>query len=160
MTLLDAQITALAAEGLSPYEIEERLGIPHYTIHVAHHAALMAGYAQEKPSETVEKNERGKKRGYTRAYYTKNREQILEKHRKWRATPEGKAKRKQYYEAHKEAFLQKFREYRKKNREKLNAYQLARYHKKKAERDRLKAESEEYRSQALGLLKQKETNND
>lgn len=128
MALLDAQITALAAEGLSPYEIEERLGIPHYTVHAAHHAALMAGYAQEKPSETVEKNEQRKK--------------------------------KTYYEEHREECLRRMREYQKKNRKKISAYQLARYHKKKAERDKLKAESEEYRRQALGQLKRKETNDE
>lgn len=44
MTELELSITRLAALGRSPYQIEETLGIPHYTIHLKFHAALQAGY--------------------------------------------------------------------------------------------------------------------
>lgn len=44
MTEIELSITRLAALGRSPYQIEETLGIPHYTIHLKFHAALQAGY--------------------------------------------------------------------------------------------------------------------
>lgn len=44
MTEIELSITRLAALGRSPYQIEETLGIPRYTIHQKYHAALMAGY--------------------------------------------------------------------------------------------------------------------
>ena len=43
MNFLDQRIKTFASQGLSPYEIEEKLGIKHYTIHIEHHEALMAG---------------------------------------------------------------------------------------------------------------------
>ena len=42
MNLLDQRIRTFASQGLSPYEIEERLGMEHYTIHIKYHQALMA----------------------------------------------------------------------------------------------------------------------
>lgn len=44
MTEIELSITRLASLGQSPYQIEETLKIPHYTIHLRYHAALMAGY--------------------------------------------------------------------------------------------------------------------
>ena len=44
MNLLDQRIRTFASQGLSPYEIEERLGMEHYTIHIKYHQALMNGY--------------------------------------------------------------------------------------------------------------------
>lgn len=34
MNLLDQRIRTFASQGLSPYEIEERLGMEHYTIQI------------------------------------------------------------------------------------------------------------------------------
>ena len=45
MTNIEERITNMAACGLSPYVIEERLGMEHYTIHIKYHQALMNGYA-------------------------------------------------------------------------------------------------------------------
>lgn len=45
MNLLDQRIRTFASQGLSPYEIEEKLGLQHYTIHIKYHQALMNGYA-------------------------------------------------------------------------------------------------------------------
>ena len=36
MNFLDQRIKTFASQGLSPYEIEEKLGIKHYTIHIEH----------------------------------------------------------------------------------------------------------------------------
>ena len=46
MTEIELSITRLAALGCSPYQIEEELRIPHYTIHQKYHDALQAGYAR------------------------------------------------------------------------------------------------------------------
>lgn len=45
MNFLDQRIRTFASQGLSPYEIEEKLGLQHYTIHIKYHQALMNGYA-------------------------------------------------------------------------------------------------------------------
>lgn len=51
MNFLDQRIKTFASQGLSPYEIEEKLGFKHYTIHIEHHEALMAGYSFDVKSE-------------------------------------------------------------------------------------------------------------
>ena len=57
MTELELSIARLAALGRSPYQIEETLGIPHYTIHQKYHAALMAGYeARARRCESKNEN--------------------------------------------------------------------------------------------------------
>ena len=50
MNLLDQRIRTFASQGLSPYEIEERLGMEHYTIHIKYHQALMNGYTMAPAS--------------------------------------------------------------------------------------------------------------
>lgn len=59
MNLLDQRIRTFASQGLSPYEIEEKLGLQHYTIHIEHHHALMEGYARSDNGEKeAERKER------------------------------------------------------------------------------------------------------
>lgn len=53
MTNIEERITELAACGVSPYEIEERLGMEHYTIHIKYHQALMNGYTVAPASGRV-----------------------------------------------------------------------------------------------------------
>lgn len=72
MNLLDQRIKTFASQGLSPYEIEEKLGIKHYTIRIEHHEALMNGYVTAPASGRVhtlsaeEKAERKRERAKER----------------------------------------------------------------------------------------------
>lgn len=79
---LNARISAMAYRGLSPYEIEEKLGMEHYTIHIHHHADLMAGYAaipdkKPDPSKTTEEIEE-RRRQYQREYWKNNKRRLRE----------------------------------------------------------------------------------
>lgn len=77
MTEIELSITRLAALGRSPCQIEAELGIPHYTIHLEHHAALQAGYARRArledskskestaPAEPIERQEKKTKEKIT-----------------------------------------------------------------------------------------------
>lgn len=51
---LRIRVKALASTGLSPYEIEGRLSIPHYTIHINFHNALMDGYEKAERKAQAE----------------------------------------------------------------------------------------------------------
>lgn len=64
---LDQQITELATQGLCPYAIEEKLGMPYYTIRIEHHKALMAGYSER---ETRLSTKAPKKTGRRKKYAT------------------------------------------------------------------------------------------
>lgn len=45
MTLED-RILRLARLGMTPYQIEEQLGIKHFTIHIGYHKVLQQGYSE------------------------------------------------------------------------------------------------------------------
>ena len=45
MTLED-RILRLARLGMTPYQIEEQLGIKHFTIHISYHKVLQQGYSE------------------------------------------------------------------------------------------------------------------
>lgn len=47
MTLED-RILRLARLGMTPYQIEEQLGIKHFTIHISCHKTLMQGYSENE----------------------------------------------------------------------------------------------------------------
>lgn len=47
MTLED-RILRLARLGMTPYQIEEQLGIKHFTIHISYHKTLMQGYSENE----------------------------------------------------------------------------------------------------------------
>ena len=92
--LLRDQVSSLAAQGFSPYEIEEQLGMEHYTIHIHHHADLMVGYraylakksarakAAELPKTPEEIEER--RRQYQREYWKNNKRRLRERKRQLR----------------------------------------------------------------------------
>ncbi|WP_417568759.1 hypothetical protein [Parasutterella excrementihominis] len=42
---LEDRILRLARLGMTPYQIEEQLGIKHFTIHIGYHKTLMQGYS-------------------------------------------------------------------------------------------------------------------
>lgn len=73
MMTIDQQIRMLAAAGRTPYEIEEELGMKHYTIHIAHHRALMAGYEKSFSSYSASDKQ------YQKDYYARKREWIAYK---------------------------------------------------------------------------------
>lgn len=74
MNFLDQRIKTFASQGLSPYEIEEKLGFKHYTIHIEHHEALMAGYSFDVKSEK-KLAAKELKRDYQRAYEANHRKE-------------------------------------------------------------------------------------
>ena len=92
MTLED-RILRLARLGMTPYQIEEQLGIKHFTIHIGYHKVLQQGYSEndaffdrtaaEQLSGPVTEEFRQlslKKR----SYYQRHREEILAYQKRWR----------------------------------------------------------------------------
>lgn len=47
MTLED-RILRLARLGMTPYQIEEQLGLKHFTIHIGYHKVLQQGYSENE----------------------------------------------------------------------------------------------------------------
>ena len=122
MNFLDQRIKTFASQGLSPYEIEEKLGIKHYTIHIEHHEALMARYSFDVKSEKkLAAKER--KRDYQRAYEANHRKERKRIHQERYAND--LEYRKRIQEAQKR--------YREKHALELNARRKERYWKKKEE---------------------------
>ena len=122
MNFLDQRIKTFASQGLSPYEIEEKLGIKHYTIHIEHHEALMAGYSSDTKSEKkLAAKER--KRAYQRAYEANHRKERKRIHQERYAND--LEYRKRIQEAQKR--------YREKHALELSARRRERYWKKKEE---------------------------
>ena len=73
---LEDRILRLVRLGMTPYQIEEQLGIKHFTIHIGYHKTLMQGYSgneafferttgeqKEKRDKLDEKHKRSKKKG-------------------------------------------------------------------------------------------------
>ena len=122
MNFLDQRIKTFASQGLSPYEIEEKLGIKHYTIHIEHHEALMAGYSSDTKSEKkLAAKER--KRDYQRAYEANHRKERKRIHQERYANDLEYRKRIQEAE----------KRYREKHALELSARRRERYWKKKEE---------------------------
>lgn len=122
MNFLDQRIKTFASQGLSPYEIEEKLGVKHYTIHIEHHEALMAGYSSDTKSEKkLAAKER--KREYQRAYEANHRKERKRIHQERYAND--LEYRKRIQEAQKR--------YREKHALELSARRRERYWKKKEE---------------------------
>jgi len=110
MTEIECCITRLATMGRSPYQIEEMLGIPHYTIHQKYHAALQAGYARSarlqgsKPKESAapaepirqetkeEIRKREKLAEARHRYYQNHKSEIRERQRRYRAANKKKSR--------------------------------------------------------------------
>lgn len=139
MTNIEERITNMAACGLSPYVIEERLGMEHYTIHIKYHQALMNGYATAPASGRVhtlsaeEKAER--KRERAKEQWEEKKEEAKkqgEVPKRVEMTHEERLARRREYDAR----------YRRKHREEYNRKRRELYHamspeKKKALFDRL-----------------------
>lgn len=122
MNFLDQRIRAFASQGLSPYEIEEKLGFKHYTIHIEHHEALMAGYSFDVKSEK-KLAAKELKRDYQRAYEANHRKERKRIHQERYAND--LEYRKRIQEAQKR--------YREKHALELSARRRERYWKKKEE---------------------------
>lgn len=45
---IEDRILRLARLGMTPYQIEEQLGIEHFTIHISYHKILMQGYSENE----------------------------------------------------------------------------------------------------------------
>ena len=130
MTLED-RILRLARLGMTPYQIEEQLGIKHFTIHIGSHKVLQQGYSEndaffdrtsgEQLSGPVTEEFRQiglKKRP---AKETLTEEEQIEKQREKQAQKRTKEaeKRRRYYLRHREEILA-YQKRWKANRDKLN----------------------------------------
>jgi hypothetical protein len=139
MNLLDQRIRTFASQGLSPYEIEERLGMEHYTIHIKYHQALMNGYTMAPASgqahalsaeeKAERKRERAKERREEKKAEAKKQGEVP---KRVEMTHEERLARRREYDAR----------YRRKHREEYNRKRRELYHamsleKKKALFERL-----------------------
>lgn len=132
MTLED-RILRLARLGMTPYQIEEQLGIKHFTIHIGYHKTLMQGYSEneaffertsgEQLSGTV--TEKFRRIGLKKrpAKETLTEEEQIEKRKAKQAEARAKntEKKRSYYQRHREeilAYQKRWREMREKLDEK------------------------------------------
>lgn len=132
MTLED-RILRLARLGMTPYQIEEQLGIKHFTIHIGYHKTLMQGYSEndaffdrtaaEQLSGTVTENFRRISLKKRPAKETLTEEEQIEKRKTKQAEARAKntEKKRSYYQRHREeilAYQKRWREMREKLDEK------------------------------------------
>lgn len=132
MTLED-RILRLARLGMTPYQIEEQLGIKHFTIHISYHKTLMQGYSEneaffertsgEQLSGTVTENFRRISLKKRPAKETLTEEEQIEKRKTKQAEARAKntEKKRSYYQRHREeilAYQKRWREMRDKLDEK------------------------------------------
>lgn len=132
MTLED-RILRLARLGMTPYQIEEQLGIKHFTIHISCHKTLMQGYSEneaffertsgEQLSGTVTENFRRISLKKRPAKETLTEEEQIEKRKTKQAEARAKntEKKRSYYQRHREeilAYQKRWREMREKLDEK------------------------------------------
>ncbi len=125
MNLLDQRIRTFASQGLSPYEIEEKLGLQHYTIHIKYHQALMNGYATAPASgqahalsaeeKAERKRERAKERREEKKAEAKKQGEVP---KRVEMTHEERLARRREYDAR----------YRRKHREEYNRKRRELYH--------------------------------
>ncbi len=132
MTLED-RILRLARLGMTPYQIEEQLGIKHFPIHISCHKTLMQGYSEneaffertsgEQLSGTVTENFRRISLKKRPAKETLTEEEQIEKRKTKQAEARAKntEKKRSYYQRHREeilAYQKRWREMREKLDEK------------------------------------------
>lgn len=132
MTLED-RILRLARLGMTPYQIEEQLGIKHFTIHIGYHKVLQQGYSEndaffdrtaaEQLSGTVTENFRRISLKKRPAKETLTEEEQIEKRKTKQAEARAKntEKKRSYYQRHREEILacqKRWREMREKLDEK------------------------------------------
>lgn len=132
MTLED-RILRLARLGMTPYQIEEQLGIKHFTIHISCHKTLMQGYSEneaffertsgEQLSGTVTEKFRRISLKKRPVKETMTEEELIEKRKAKQAEARAKntEKKRSYYQRHREeilAYQKRWREMREKLDEK------------------------------------------
>lgn len=130
---LEDRILRLARLGMTPYQIEEQLGIKHYTIHIGYHKTLMQGYSENEAffERTHAEQLRGPVTEQFRQIGLKKRpvkeklteEEQIEKRKAKQAEARAKntEKKRSYYERHREeilAYQKRWREMREKLDEK------------------------------------------
>lgn len=132
MTLED-RILRLARLGMTPYQIEEQLGIKHFTIHIGYHKTLMQGYSEndaffdrtaaEQLSGPVTEEFRQLSLKKRPVKETMTEEELIEKRKAKQAEARAKntEKKRSYYQRHREEILacqKRWREMREKLDEK------------------------------------------
>lgn len=132
MTLED-RILRLARLGMTPYQIEEQLGIKHFTIHIGYHKVLQQGYSEndaffdrtaaEQLSGPVTEEFRQLSLKKRPAKETLTEEEQIEKRKTKQAEARAKntEKKRSYYQRHREeilAYQKRWREMREKLDEK------------------------------------------
>lgn len=132
MTLED-RILRLARLGMTPYQIEEQLGIKHFTIHIGYHKVLQQGYSEndaffdrtaaEQLSGPVTEEFRQLSLKKRPVKETMTEEELIEKRKAKQAEARAKntEKKRSYYQRHREeilAYQKRWREIREKLDEK------------------------------------------
>lgn len=132
MTLED-RILRLARLGMTPYQIEEQLGIKHFTIHLGYHKVLQQGYSEndaffdrtsgEQLSGPVTEEFRQLSLKKRPAKETLTEEEQIKKRKAKQAEARAKntEKKRSYYQRHREeilAYQKRWREMREKLDEK------------------------------------------
>lgn len=132
MTLED-RILRLARLGMTPYQIEEQLGIKHFTIHISYHKVLQQGYSEndaffdrtaaEQLSGPVTEEFRQLSLKKRPVKETMTEEELIEKRKAKQAEARAKntEKKRSYYQRHHEeilAYQKRWREMREKLDEK------------------------------------------
>lgn len=132
MTLED-RILRLARLGMTPYQIEEQLGIKHFTIHIGYHKVLQQGYSEndaffdrtaaEQLSGPVTEEFRQLSLKKRPVKETMTEEELIEKRKAKQAEARAKntEKKRSYYQRHREeilAYQKRWREMREKLDEK------------------------------------------
>lgn len=132
MTLED-RILRLARLGMTPYQIEEQLGIKHFTIHIGYHKVLQQGYSENEAffDRTAGEQLSGPVTEEFRQLSLKKRpdketlteEEQIEKRKAKQAEARAKntEKKRSYYQRHREeilAYQKRWREMREKLDEK------------------------------------------
>ena len=132
MTLED-RILRLTRLGMTPYQIEEQLGIKHFTIHIGYHKVLQQGYSEndaffdrtaaEQLSGPVTEEFRQLSLKKRPVKETMTEEELIEKRKAKQAEARAKntEKKRSYYQRHREeilAYQKRWREMREKLDEK------------------------------------------
>jgi hypothetical protein len=140
MTLED-RILRLARLGMTPYQIEEQLGIKHFTIHIGYHKTLMQGYSEndaffdrtagEQLSGPVTEEFRQLSLKKHPVKETMTEEEQIEKRKAKQAEARAKntEKKRSYYQRHREEILA-YQKHWREMREKLDEK-----HKRRKEKD-------------------------
>lgn len=130
---LEDRILRLARLGMTPYQIEEQLGIKHFTIHIGYHKTPMQGYSEneaffERTSGeqlsgpvTEEFSQLSLKKRPVKEQLTEEEQIEKRKTKQAEARAKNTEKKRSYYQRHREeilAYQKRWREMREKLDEK------------------------------------------